>query len=257
MKLIGPTIVNTSTRCLILISLLLLSACAIQNQPSFTAQSVNGVEGDLFYLSRDPEHKDRSLMRVRDVDLVVFDTVPGPSPDSMHLLNHTHINVGDTVLDLGTGTGVQAIFAARKAKHIVATDISPQAGENARINIKKHNLEKKIDVRVGDLFAPLAKDERFDVVLLNLKYPNRDANEWLWKIHERFFAEVKDHLNPGGRIYYQFGFLRNLDHVEKMLADNQLYIADKRLGISTAIKNALFLTFEIRALPKTKNNNPT
>lgn len=246
-----PVIPTIIPRSLYLLSLLLISACAAQNQASFTAQAVNGGQDELFFVGRDPEHKDRSFMRVKDVTLSVFDSVKGPSPDSMHLLNHTHINTGDTVLDLGTGTGVQAIFAARKAKHVVATDISPQAGENARINIKKHKLEKKIDVRVGDLFAPLEKDERFDVVLLNLRYPTRDANEWLWKLHERFFSEVKDHLNPDGRIYYQFGFLRNLDHVEKMLADNQLYIADKRLGISSVIKNSLFLTFEIRALPET------
>ncbi len=189
-------------------------------------------------------------MRVRDVRLVVFDDVPGPSPDSMHLLSHSRINPGDTVLDLGTGTGVQAIFAAGKASHIVATDINPRAVENALYNIKQHKLDGKIEVRAGDLFAPLAEDERFDVVLLNLRYPNRGKDSPMWNVHKRFFAGVKKHLKPNGRIYYQFGFLRNLEPVEKMLKDNQLYITDKQLGLSSVVKNALFLTLEIRALPK-------
>jgi len=149
---------------------------------------------------------------------------------------------------------VRAISAARHAKHVVATEISPKAVPNAGVNIKNHKRGKIINVRFGDLFGPIATDARFDVVLLNLKYPNRDAAECLWEIHERFFAEVQNHLKPGGRIYYQFGFLRNLSHVEKMLADNQLYIADKRLGLSSVIKNALFLTLEIRMLPRTVNH---
>lgn len=239
------------SHCLFLVCALFISACANQNQSTFTAQPMNGETGDIFYLGRDPEYKDRSLMRVRNIELIVLDGVPGPAPDSMHLLNHTQINAGDSVLDLGTGSGIQAIFAARKSKRIVATDINPKAGENARLNIKMHGLENLIDVRVGDLFSPLTADEHFDVVLLNLKYPNTGEESPLWEVHERFFVDVKKHLKPKGRIYYQFGFLRNLETVEKMLAANQLYIADKKLGPSSVVKDAFFLTLEIRALPKT------
>ena len=62
---------------------------------------------------------------------------------------------------------------------------------------------------------------------------------------------VKEHLKPNGRIYYQFGYLHNLEPVKKILASNQLYIADKKLGPSSVVKGTFFLTLEIRALPKT------
>ncbi len=242
-----PLALPSILRLFTLISILLITACTTPPQ-TITVYPAIGEGGDLTYLGPDPEHKNRSLVRVHDVTLTVFSTVLGPTLDSLHLLNHTRIEPGETVLDLGTGSGVQAIFAARNAKYVVATDIDPQAGNNARFNIQQLGLENRIDVRVGDMFSPLAIDERFDVILLNLKYPHGGAQNPIWELHERFFAGVKKHLEPNGRIYYQFGYEQNQTHVKKMLSDNQLYIADKRMGRTTNIKNGLFLTFEIRSL---------
>ncbi|MBL1275014.1 MAG: tRNA (adenine(22)-N(1))-methyltransferase TrmK [Ectothiorhodospiraceae bacterium] len=244
----------SSVTTLFLVLLLSLSACTHHNgtlttQKSAITHPIDGATGELFLIGQDPDHKDRRLMRVKDTTLTLFKNVEGLSPDSMHLLNHTTIHKGETVLDLGTGPGVQAIFAARKAKYVVATDISPQAGENARINIAQLKLAHKIDVRVGDLFAPLSVNERFDVILFNLRYPTNEASKSLWNVHKRFFAGVKNHLEPDGRIYYQFGFERNMRPVKKMLLDNQLYIAEQRSATSSVLENEKFITLEIRVLP--------
>ncbi len=71
-----------------------------------------------------------------------------------------------SVLDMGTGSGVCALFAARLARRVVAVDINPAAVRCAGINAMLNHLEARIDLRQGDLFAPVA-DERFDVVLFN------------------------------------------------------------------------------------------
>ena len=73
---------------------------------------------------------------------------------------------GSRVLDLGTGSGVGAIFASDWAGEVVAVDINPDAVRCARINTLMHGREDKVTVLQGDLFAPVA-DERFDVVLFN------------------------------------------------------------------------------------------
>ena len=69
-------------------------------------------------------------------------------------------------LDLGTGSGVGAVFAARRGFRVTAVDINPQAVRCARINALLHGLEDRVEVREGDLFAPVA-GERFDLVSFN------------------------------------------------------------------------------------------
>ena len=110
---------------------------------------------------------------------------------------------GATVLDMGTGTGVGAVFAARWAGRVVAVDINPEAVRCARINVLLHRLEGKIEVRQGDLFAPVA-GERFDVVLFNPPYfrgEPQGALDRAWRsndVMERFAAGLPDVLAPGG-----------------------------------------------------------
>jgi release factor glutamine methyltransferase len=111
---------------------------------------------------------------------------------------------GARVLDLGTGSGIGAISAAGKAGSVVATDINPQAVRCARINVILNGVEQQVEVRPGDLFAPLAPEERFDVVLFNPPYYRgapRDALDQAWRspdVLERFACQLPDVLARGG-----------------------------------------------------------
>jgi HemK-related putative methylase len=107
------------------------------------------------------------------------------------------------VLDMGTGSGVCAIFAARHAHRVVAVDINLAAVRCAGINARLNHLEHRIDVRHGDLFAPVA-GERFDLILFNppfLRGAPHDDRDRAWRsadIAERFAAGLRTHLKPGG-----------------------------------------------------------
>lgn len=202
--------------------LLLLTLGGCSNLP--LGEKLLAQDPDLTYLGRAPGHPQNTLYRVRDLLFTVFPGVFQPSPDSMTLLRHTQIRADETVLDIGTGTGIQAIFAARVTHRVVATDINPAAVENTRLNAYRLGLADRISVRLGDLFSAIGPQEHFDVILFNIEYPNSDADQVLWDVHERFFAQAKRHLNPGGRIYYQFGFARNMARLQDMLARNNLQI---------------------------------
>jgi HemK-related putative methylase len=109
---------------------------------------------------------------------------------------------GARVLDLGTGSGIGAIAAARKAGGVVATDINPHAVRCARINVLLNGVEDRVEVRQADLFDGLA--ERYDVVLFNPPYYRgapRDALDQAWRspnVLERFACQLPNVLSPKG-----------------------------------------------------------
>jgi len=108
-----------------------------------------------------------------------------------------------TVLDMGTGSGVCAVIAARHSQQVVAVDINPAAVRCARANVALNGVEDRVAVLAGDLFAPLA-GRQFDVVLFNPPFlhsvPSDDADR-AWRsndVAERFAAQLRDHLTPSG-----------------------------------------------------------
>ena len=113
------------------------------------------------------------------------------------------IPLGWDVLDMGTGSGVCAIFAARQARRVVAADINIAAVRCAEINARLNRLEAKIEVRHGDLFASVPT-ERFDLILFNppfLRGVPLDDRDRAWRssdVAERFAVGLGDHLKPGG-----------------------------------------------------------
>ena len=71
----------------------------------------------------------------------------------------------ETVLDLGTGCGIQAMHAARHAERVVATDISVRALRIAQLNIELNGIDN-VEFRHGSLFEPIA-GRKFDQIVSN------------------------------------------------------------------------------------------
>jgi HemK-related putative methylase len=118
-------------------------------------------------------------------------------------LDSSRIGPNAEVLDMGTGSGVCAVFAAKHARRVVAVDINAAAVRCARINALLNRVDDRIDVRHGDLFDPIA-GERFDLILFNppfLTGEARNDRERAWRANglgERFAEGLDRHLNPGG-----------------------------------------------------------
>ncbi len=73
----------------------------------------------------------------------------------------------DRVLDLGTGSGTQALLAARHARSVVATDVNRRALRYAALNARLNGVD--LDLREGSWFEPVA-DEQFDLIVANPPY---------------------------------------------------------------------------------------
>ncbi|GAC1672260.1 MAG: hypothetical protein NVS9B2_19870 [Steroidobacteraceae bacterium] len=154
-------------------------------------------------------YDDFRLERIQGAPLVVIPSVFNPKVPRTGEFLASHIDSrllhdDSDVLDMGTGSGVCAIVAARLARRVVAVDINPEAVRCAGINCLLNHLEQKVDIRHGDLFAPVVT-ERFDLVVFNppfLRGSPRDDRDRAWRstdVAERFAAGLENHLKPGGR----------------------------------------------------------
>jgi len=92
------------------------------------------------------------------------DMVYPPGSDSIMLADAVAARDGERVLDLCTGSGIQALSVAGRAQSVLAVDIGPRAAAMARANAALNGLA--LEVREGDLYAPV-RGERFDLILAN------------------------------------------------------------------------------------------
>lgn len=160
-----------------------------------------------YRLSGKARYDNFRMERVLDAPFVVLPSVFNPKllrtgEFFASQISSSIVNPECEVLDMGTGSGVCAVFAARLARRVVAVDINPAAVRCASINALLNHVEKKIDVRHGDLFAAVGA-ERFDLIFFNPPFVRgapRSDRDCAWRsndVAERFAAELKMHLKPG------------------------------------------------------------
>ncbi len=129
-----------------------------------------------------------------------------PSEDSYLLLGAVSVAEGERFLEVGTGTGLVALHAA-KAAAAVATDVNPAAVALARENALHNGI--RLDVVLTDLMAGLRGP--FDVVAFNPPYLEGgplSPLERAWQGGEagsevavRFLKDLRRVLAPRGRAY--------------------------------------------------------
>jgi 16S rRNA G1207 methylase RsmC len=103
-----------------------------------------------------------------------------------------------------------AIWAAQHgATSVIAVDIAAAAVRNAKQNVERLALERRIEVRTSHVFSSIAPSESFDIILANLPGRNKaavddtSAAQWdtNFKAHRALFEGARTHLRPGGFIY--------------------------------------------------------
>ncbi|MFT3960076.1 50S ribosomal protein L3 N(5)-glutamine methyltransferase [Propionivibrio sp.] len=136
------------------------------------------------------------------------------------------------VLDMCTGSGCLAILAAEAFPEaaVDAVDLSPDALDVARLNVKEYGLEERVRLIESDAFAAIP-GERYDVIVSNPPYVNAESMAALPAEYRSepqlalasgedgldfarvLLAEAARHLTPDGILIVEIG--NNKDELER------------------------------------------
>jgi release factor glutamine methyltransferase len=147
---------------------------------------------------------------------------------------------GKQFLELGCGSGLISIFAARKGALVTASDINPKAVENTHINAKQN----QVDVLTihSDLFDELPQ-KKWDWIVINPPYypqsPKTEA-EYAWycgqeyQYFEKLFTGLSGILRPEMRVLMVLSEVCDLDRIFSVAHKYQVTfekIAEKKVWI--------------------------
>ncbi|TMK91668.1 MAG: methyltransferase domain-containing protein [Actinobacteria bacterium] len=141
-----------------------------------------------------------------------------PTTTSRTLADALEITPGDTVIDVGCGSGVLSIVAAKLgAARVYGVDLSQRAVEAAKENARRLGLDHICEFRGGDLLEPV-RDVQADVLIGDVSgIPDAIAAESGWfddvpaggptgaELPAKFLRSIGDTLAMGGRLYLPTG----------------------------------------------------
>ena len=107
-------------------------------------------------------------------------------------------------LDVGTGSGAQALLTAAHAESVVATDINERSLQVARLNLELNGVDN-VELRLGSFFEPV-ESELFDLIVSNPPFvisPDselvfRDSGLGRDRVSQLVVTELARRLEPGG-----------------------------------------------------------
>lgn len=136
--------------------------------------------------------------------------MPVLGDEAMLLSNRLSLDPGRRVLDLGTGSGILAVAAARAgARVVVGVDINPKALRYAKRNALANGCNDTCSFRQGDMWEPV-RHERFDTIVSNPPFVptpfgfqlflSADGGPMGLGVAERVLQDVRTHLSSTGKL---------------------------------------------------------
>jgi release factor glutamine methyltransferase len=152
-----------------------------------------------------------------------------PVTPTSHLLGEavlSQVREGDRMLDMGTGSGVNAVLAATRGAEVLAVDTNPRAVDAARANAASNGVEERVEVRYSDVFNEV--DGTFDVIVFDPPFRwfrPRDLLEAAitdegYRAMTEFFRQARRHLSPKGKMLIFFGTSGDLGYLKNLMTEN-------------------------------------
>jgi methylase of polypeptide subunit release factors len=161
--------------------------------------------------------------RFGPMELKVGEATFRPSTISSLLADALDFEPGSTVVDVGTGSGILSIIAAKLgASRVFGVDAAEGTVEVATANAEAQGVADRVVFAQGDMFEPLAADLEADVVIGDVSgIPDEIASVSGWfpsglaggptgaELPMRMIEESKRLLRKGGRLFLPTGSLQD------------------------------------------------
>ena len=155
---------------------------------------------------------------------------------------------GKRVADVGTGSGILALAAARAgARQVIALDINPAAAEATTGNARANGFGERVSAVCSNLMSALPADPLFDVIVSNPPFfpgEPRDIADRAWCAGPGYrdiallFEQARQRLTSTGRMYVLFSSDSDLYLLGRLIANagfRARRIADRSILIEALI----------------------
>lgn len=155
---------------------------------------------------------------VMDLSMGAEDWIPTPHGQCLaEVLAENNLVEGETVLELGAGTGNHTILLARQgAKHIAATEITQALVDTTEENVKRNAPEASMEYRVADW---LATEGTFDVVVTNPPFCKSGKQNRRYYI-DSLILDAHKRLNANGTLVFVQSSMADLTKTVDRLNEN-------------------------------------
>jgi len=132
-----------------------------------------------------------------------------------------------TVLELGAGTGIISILAAKMGANVCASDISSKAVENIKLNSSINNVQ--FNIFNSDLFKNIP-DMKFDFIIINPPYYDRDPKEeeeYAWFCGNKFeyfkslFNSLSNYISQDSMVFMILSEVCDLNKIKSIGLENE------------------------------------
>jgi len=200
--------------------------------------SLEKAEPRVIHFSKSGEIRNYSF-NGQNLEFEITPQIFPPSPHGLYLAGKIKVEKNNSVIDIGTGSGILAIAAAKLGAKAFATDSSIEAIKAAKRNALRNNA--KVEFSQGKYFAGF--DGPFDVILANLpheivhsQYRKAIGSKLTQTIDGgkkgnrrilEFLALAKEHMDENSRVYLMVYTLSDyLSTIKKMLSNYDVKLLD-------------------------------
>jgi precorrin-6B methylase 2 len=190
--------------------------------------------------------------RCGPLDLEVSESTFQPSTISLLLADALEVHPGDEVIDIGCGSGVLAIVAAKLgAGRVIGVDSAPDVVAVASRNAERHGVADVVTFLQGDLLDPVGAEVKADVIIGDVSgIPDAIAAESGWfpsragggprgsELPIRMLRAARQRLRAGGRLLLPTGTLQDENAIlrtARALYGRVTQLAERRIPLPKAL----------------------